>query len=97
MNAHFFNPKDPILVIACLATLKLACDTNYIHETAAMWLLTHFVLEMLIIVLNRRIYAKNRLATLVALVHNQKPRFRQLLRSYPEVINLLLKTFYTDR
>lgn len=36
MNAHFSGPGDPVSIIRFLATFKLACDTNHIHEGAAL-------------------------------------------------------------
>lgn len=42
MKAHFFIPKDPILIIGFLAALKLVCGTNHIYKKGAMWVLPHF-------------------------------------------------------
>lgn len=47
VNAHYFIPKDPISISECLATDKLACVTNHIHEIAAMWVLSCTVHEKL--------------------------------------------------
>lgn len=43
INAHIFNLGDPISISAFLATFKLTCDTNRIHEEAAVWILSIFV------------------------------------------------------
>lgn len=95
MKAHFFDPKDPIFIIGFLATFELTCDTNKIHEGAAMWVLPHFVKETIANALNSRMCAEDRTAPLVATVRHDKIRHQKLLRSYPEVVNYLLKKFAT--
>lgn len=49
---HFFDPKDSFSNIGLLATLELACDTNRIHEGAALWVLPYYVCETLANALN---------------------------------------------
>lgn len=43
VKAHFFDPSNPISIIGFVATLKLVCDTNRIHEGATMLILLLFV------------------------------------------------------
>lgn len=90
MMAQLFNPKDPVSIIGLLATFTLTCDTNRIHEGAVMWVLPYIVHETLANVLSSRVYAEASLAPFAATVQNQKPRLRNLLRSYPEVVYYLL-------
>lgn len=96
MKAHFFDPKDPISIIGFLATFKLACDTNKIHEGVAMWVLSHYLKDTLANALNSRMCAEDRSASLPASERNE-PRSRKLLRSYPEVVNYLFKKISTDQ
>lgn len=37
-RSHRFDAFDHIFVISFLSAIKLACDTNGIHERAVMWL-----------------------------------------------------------
>lgn len=43
IKAHFFDPKDPISIVGFLATFKLPCDMDKIHEGATMRILSNFV------------------------------------------------------
>lgn len=36
IKAYFFFHSNPITIISFLPCFKLACDTNHIHEGAAM-------------------------------------------------------------
>lgn len=40
MKAHFMDPKNFVLIIGFLATLKFACDINNIHEVTDIWVLS---------------------------------------------------------
>lgn len=40
-NPHWFNSKDPVCVLSFRRNFHDACDTNDVHEEAAMWLMTH--------------------------------------------------------
>lgn len=55
MNTTIFHPYDPISIIPFLSSFKLACDTNGIHEIAAMWLLHFFLEKQAAAVVNSRI------------------------------------------
>lgn len=94
VKAHFFNPTDPISIIAFPFTLKLACDTNRIHEVAAMWVLSLSVKNALATTLNSRMSAVTHIAFVVALVTPVKlTTQKKHLCSYPEVANYLHKKF----
>lgn len=96
MKAHFFNPKDPISITGFLATFKLVYDTNKIHEGAAIWVLLHYVHKALANALDSRMCVEDRHTSIAASVRDQEPRSRNLLRSYPEVVNYMLEKFATD-
>lgn len=42
MKCATFKPSDPISVLSFPHRFKRACDSNPIHEGAAMWLVPHF-------------------------------------------------------
>lgn len=91
MKPHTFDPFDPILIIGSLRNIKLACDTNGIHECAAIWLLHFFMKTSVSSALHSR------------LASNQKARTRvssraktTTLSTYPQVVNSLLRTNATD-
>lgn len=96
MRAYFSDPKGPIFIIGFPATFNLACDTNKIHEEAAICVLTRYVKETLANALNSRRCAEDRSAPLAASKRNIESRPQKLLRSYSKVVNYLLKKFATD-
>lgn len=96
MKEHFVDPRDPISIVGFLATFKIPCDTNKIHERAAMWVLRHFVKETLANVLNSHMCAEERSVLIAASVQNKEVRPLKLLQSYPEFVNYLWKKFATE-
>lgn len=91
MKAYFSDPKDPIFVIVILATFKFVCNSNKIHERAALLVLPHYVQGSLANKLISCMCAENWLVTLPASVRNKQHKPRKLLRSNPEVVNHLFK------
>lgn len=43
VKPHQFNEKDPVSVLGFFRTFRDACDTNDVHEGAAMGLMTDFL------------------------------------------------------
>lgn len=43
--AHLSNQKNQSSIISFLATIEVTCDTNKIHEDAAIWALRYYVQE----------------------------------------------------
>lgn len=90
--------KHPISIIEILASFKLACDANHIHEGATIRLLpTFYLCEALAKVLDRYMYEKNCFASFPALERNQDRRFQKFLRSYASAVNYLSNTFGADQ
>lgn len=90
MKATFFDQKNSISIVGFMATLKLACNSNKIHEGAAMRVFPHFVQDSLAIILDSRMCAENWIATPVAFVQNEQYRSRKLERWSKKVISYLL-------
>lgn len=80
-KALFFDPKYLIFIISFMATLNLACNSDSIHEEAAMWVILYYVPENLKIALSIHMNAKHRLASIVAIVRNKQRWPREQLRS----------------
>lgn len=92
MKAHFLIPRDPIFIIVFLATFKFACDASRTNERAAMWRLSFFVENSLVLILNIHMSAAVNIAPAVAFVHSTKHLRQKMLHpSLPEVVNYLLK------
>lgn len=97
MKAHFISADNSMKIIGFLAFFELACGTNHFHEGAAMWVLPHFVYEALADAPSSRTYAEKSFAPFAALVCNQEPRSRKLLRWHQGVVGYLLKMFASYR
>lgn len=97
MKAHFFDTSNPITIIGFLGRLKLACDTNKIHERAAVEALPYYVKHSLANGLHSYMCAEGRSALLSVSVREDKTCPRTLLQSYPEVLRFFLKKFVTDQ
>lgn len=84
-ESALLRPQESDPVLDFLTTLKLICDTNKIHEKAAMLVLFHYVDKPLAIALNNRRCAEDRSDPLAASEQNE-PRSRKLLQFKPEVV-----------
>lgn len=92
MTAHLFNPSDIISIIGLLATIKLACATDSIYESVAMWLLLYFVKNVIETTLKSHMSAAAHITQL-------SPRLAPLnrwsnknpLRSNPEILNYFVQ------
>lgn len=91
VKAHFFDHKDPISIMRFLATFKLPCVTNKIHEDVTIWGLPHFVKESIANASNSRMCAEDRTAPFSATVRHDEIRLRKLLRSYSKMVKYLVK------
>lgn len=58
-----------------------------------MWVLPYWIHATLAKDLNSRLCAEVRTASIIASVRNNDTREREFLRSYPEVVNYLLKQY----
>ena len=87
MRSHTFSGQDPIAVLGFLARLKTACDHNGITEGAAVWCFQFYLTGQAHALLQSRLNG-NTMAVDV--------KRRELLRTYPQVINFLLRTYATD-
>lgn len=97
IKAQFFDPGDPASIIGFLATFKLAWDTNVIHKEAATWILPHHVGERLANECNSRMCAMNKSSFITVSVCSVDNQSRELLQSYPKVVNFLLMKFSNDQ
>lgn len=98
MKAHFFHTSDPISIIDFLATFKLACDTNRVHEGVPMRVLPFLVINALASTLNSCMLATISISPAVVFVHFAKPlKQERFLWSYREVFNYFLKRFANDQ
>lgn len=97
VEAHFFDPSDPISITCFLAKFKVACDTNRIHEEAAMWVLLFFYNNKLATALNSRKPRATHSASVVASLNTAElTRQRMLHCSYAVEANILLTKFAKD-
>lgn len=97
MKAYSLDPSDPISIIGFLSTFLLACDTNSLHESAAMWILPFFVKNALATIVNSRMSAADSINLVVASVNSTEQLIQKnLLRSHSELVNCLLKKFSND-
>lgn len=85
MKSACFRPSDPISVLSFLHNFKMACDSNGIHEGAAMWLFQYFIKEP----------AKAPLMHRVCLTDKDSQQ-KGKLTTYCQVVNYLLVTYATD-
>ena len=87
MKTHTFSGQDPIAVLGFLARFKMACDHNGITEGAAVWCFQFYLTGQAHALLQSRLNGN----TMAVDVEQ-----RELLETYPEVVNFLLRTYATD-
>lgn len=85
-----FGAREPISVIGFLYAFKLARATNKIHESAVMWLFHFFTKGSSATALNARLVLKPTLSL------NTPWAKERMLRTYLEVVNVLLQNYVTD-
>ena len=87
MKPHTFSVQDPIVVLGFLARLKMACENNGITERAGV-LFCQFYLTG-----KAQALLQSRLNSDTMAVHVGQC---EMLKTYPEVVNLLLRTYGTN-
>lgn len=90
MNPLIFNATDPIAILNFLPAFKTACDTNGIHEGAAIWIF-HFSLRD-----PARVAPTARTVNKSSWTSNKSSRDTSKLTTYCEVVQYLLRTYSTD-
>lgn len=85
-NEHF-DSSNPILTIGLLPILKLKCETNGIHEGAAMWLL-HLFLQM------SSAAALN--SPIALLLESNRWKWEETMTTYFEVDYYFLEAYESD-
>lgn len=91
IQSYIFEPFEPTSIIWFLSNFKLACDTNGIHEGAAVWLFNFFIKKSVSTVLNTRLASKHT-------AHTRMPFTEKTtsIMTYPQVVNYLLRTYGKD-
>lgn len=87
MRSEIFDSFDRISVLSFLSVLKLAFDTNGVHERAAVWLILLFMKLPTAVALNTGIVLKSK-------SHDRHQE--GALTSYGEAVNQLLETYATE-
>lgn len=97
MKAQLVHPNEFMSVVGFMATFKLSCNTNQIHEEAAMWALLHFVIWTHTNALNSRMNAMDKFPFIVVPVHNVDDHYRKLMISHLDVVKNLRKKFALNK
>ena len=87
MKTYTFGGQDPIAVLGFLARFKMACDHNGVREGAAVWCFQFYLTGQADALLQSRLHGNT--MTFDAEQH-------ELLETYSEVVNVLLRTYATD-
>ena len=82
-----FDGSDPIGVLGFLYRFRNACNAAGVHEGAAMWLFQYFLAGPAESLVSLMITGESMVA--------QSPTVT-LLQTYPEIVQLLLRTYATD-
>lgn len=85
MRSVVFEPSSPISILLYLHNFKTACNCNEIQESAAMWLIQHFMEGP----------AKVALAHRRPAIENDGPQTEERLTTYCQVVDDLLGTTKT--
>ena len=88
MKTHTFRGQDPIAGIGFLARFKMACDHNVVSEGAAVGCF-QFYLTVQTHALHQSRLHRNTMAV--------DAEQREMLETYAEVVNFLLRTYATDK
>ena len=87
MKNRTFDGNDQITVLGFLAKFRDACDINHLSEGVAMWCFQFFLSGQAEALLQSRLAGGS-----MAVDVEQE----DLLRTYPQVVNFLLRTYATD-
>lgn len=96
MKAHLFELIEPISIIAFLASFKLACDTNIIHQRqpcrfSLTMLRKHSQMHWTVACV------RDRLPPFATSARIEEPNSHKIKRSYPDVVRYLFKKYATDQ
>lgn len=86
MKTANFKPSDPISLLPFLQNFKTACNSNGIHEEAAIKLFQHFMKDP----------AKSALVHSVCDTKEDDPQQDGKLTTHCQVVHYLLTTYATD-
>lgn len=92
MKHYTSNPFQPISVIGLSKIFKLACDTDGVHENAAMWLFYFFMNKTASAALDARLTTK-RADKKHCRAAGGKARY---FNTYPQAVNFLLRKYATN-
>ena len=87
MKGVTFSGDDPIAVLNFLSRFTAACNQNGVHEGAALWCFQFFMTGTALAKEQTRIVGESGVAD---------ARRDEVLSSYPEVVNYLLRTYATN-
>lgn len=87
MGSFTFDGSDPISVLGFLERFKTACNHNHVHEDAAIWLFQFFLEGQAQAMLQSRLVGSSMAID---------AKHRELLTSYPQVVNFLIRNYATD-
>ena len=87
MKGASFSGDDPITVLRFLSRFRGACDQNGLHEGAALWCFQFFLTGSALARVQSRLLGES------GAVDGHRD---EVLSSYPEVVNYLLRTYATD-
>ena len=87
MRSHTFSGQDPIAVLGFLARPKMACDHNGITGGAAVWCFQLYLTGQAHVLLQSRLNGN----TMAVDVERG-----ELLWTYSQVVNVLLRTYATE-
>ena len=87
MKGVTFSGDHPIAVLNFLSRFTAACNQNSVHEGAALWCFQFFMTGTAMAKVQTRIVGESRVAD---------ARGDEVLSSYPEVVNYLLRTYATN-
>lgn len=98
MKVPFFDPSNSVSIIESIATYKLACHTNRIHEGTAVWIFPCFVKVALTSTINSRMSSASDIVPAVASSQSVEPlRQKKLIRTYTGVVSYLLTRLANDQ
>ena len=87
MKSHTFSGQDPIAVLGFVARFKMACDHKGVSQGDAVWCFQLYLTGQAHALLQSRL-----MGNAMAVDAEQ----RDMLESYEEVVNFLLRTYATD-
>lgn len=87
----------PISIVALFPTFSLACITYYFRNGVVIWILKHYVTEILANVFNSRLSADDKSTPITVSVSKNDGKSREPSRSYPEAVHHYLTKLATGQ